>query len=128
MDDILFSDGDFSDILDLTSGNIYDKDTDVIKDAVYLLKRDMNKNGNIVIEYLEKIINIDKNDDEVLEELAEIYNNLGDKHNAQIYYTKLFDAVNYKLYIINNIKPDAVMYDKYIKKRNEVKKILESFN
>ena len=108
--------------------NIYDKDTDVIKDAVYLLKRDMNKNGNIVIEYLEKIINIDKNDDEVLEELAEIYNNIGDKHNAQIYYTKLFDAVNYKLYIINNIKPDAVMYDKYIKKRNEVKKILESFN
>ena len=108
--------------------NAYDKDIKIIKDAVYLLKRDMNKNGNIVIEYLKKIISINENDDEALEELAEIYNGLGDKYNAEIYYTKLFDAVNYNLYIINNIKPNAVLYDKYIKKRNDVKKILESFN
>ena len=86
----------------------------------------MNKNVAEIIDALAA--HQDHASIEVLEELAEIYNNLGDKHNAQIYYTKLFDAVNYKLYIINNIKPDAVMYDKYIKKRNEVKKILESFN
>ncbi|MEI0529607.1 hypothetical protein R4J00_13310, partial [Brachyspira intermedia] len=33
---------------------IYDKDTALIKDAVYLLKKDMNQNGNLVIEYLKK--------------------------------------------------------------------------
>lgn len=108
--------------------NIYDKDTDIIEDAVYLLKRDMNKNGNMVIEYLKKLIDIDKNNDTALEELAEIYRDLGDRYNAEIYYQKLFDAVNYNLYIINNISPNPVLYDKYIKKRNEVKKILDSFN
>ncbi|OEJ15832.1 hypothetical protein BFL38_10250 [Brachyspira hampsonii] len=104
---------------------IYDKDINLIKDAVYLLKRDMNKNGNLVIEYLKKIININKNDDEALEELAGIYENLGDKYNSQIYYSKLLEAVNYNLYIINNEKPNPVLYDKYIKKRNEITKKLE---
>ena len=104
---------------------IYDKDTALIKDAVYLLKKDMNQNGNLVIEYLKKIIDINKNDDEALEELAGIYKNLGDKYNAQIYYTKLLEAVNYNLYIINNEKPNPVLYDKYIKKRNEITKKLD---
>ncbi len=104
---------------------IYDKDTALIKDAVYMLRKDMNKNGNLVIEYLKKIIDINKNDDEALEELAGIYENLGDKYNAQIYYAKLLEAVNYNLYIINNEKPNPVLYDKYIKKRNEITKKLE---
>ena len=104
---------------------IYDKDTALIKDAVYMLRKDMNKNGNLVIEYLKKIIDINKNDDEALEELAGIYENLGDKYNAQTYYTKLLEAVNYNLYIINNEKPNPVLYDKYIKKRNEITKKLE---
>ena len=104
---------------------IYDKDIALIKDAVYLLKKDMNQNGNLVIEYLKKIININKNDDEALEELAVIYENLGDKYNAQTYYSKLLEAVNYNLYIINNEKPNPVLYDKYIKKRNEITKKLE---
>ncbi|CRF35285.1 hypothetical protein BRSU_2552 [Brachyspira suanatina] len=104
---------------------IYDRDTALIKDAIYLLRRDMNQNGNLVIEYLKKIIDINKNDDEALEELADIYENLGDKYNSQIYYTKLLEAVNYNLYIINNEKPNPVLYDKYIKKRNEITKKLE---
>ncbi|ASJ21414.1 hypothetical protein BHAMNSH16_07055 [Brachyspira hampsonii] len=104
---------------------IYDKDINLIKDAVYLLKRDMNQNGNLVIGYLKKIIDINKNDDEALEELAGIYENLGDKYNSQIYYSKLLEAVNYNLYIINNEKPNPVLYDKYIKKRNEITKKLE---
>ncbi|WP_258222193.1 tetratricopeptide repeat protein [Brachyspira hampsonii] len=104
---------------------IYDKDISLIKDAVYLLKRDMNQNGNLVIGYLKKIIDINKNDDEALEELANIYENLGDKYNAQIYYNLLLDAVNYNLYIINNEKPNPVLYDKYIKKRNEITQKLE---
>ncbi|MCZ9961733.1 hypothetical protein OFQ54_07855 [Brachyspira hyodysenteriae] len=107
---------------------IYDKDISLIKDAVYLLKRDMNKNGNLVIEYLKKIVNINKNDDESLEELAGIYENLGDKYNCQIYYTKLLEAVNYNLYIINNEQPNPVLYDKYIKKRNEITKKLKDLS
>ena len=106
---------------------IYDKDIALIKDAVYLLKRDMNKNGNIVIEYLKKIIDVNKNDDEALENLAQIYDTLGDKYNSEIYYNKLLDAINYNLYIINNESPNPVLYDKYIKKRNEVSKKLNSF-
>ena len=85
----------------------------------------MNQNGNLVIEYLKKIIDINKNDDEALEELAGIYENLGDKDNSQIYYNKLLEAVNYNLYIINNEKPNPVLYDKYMKKRNEITKKLE---
>ncbi|MBW5395512.1 tetratricopeptide repeat protein, partial [Brachyspira hampsonii] len=104
---------------------IYDKDISLIKDAVYLLKRDMNQNGNLVIGYLKKIIDINKNDDEALEELANIYENLGDKYNSQIYYSKLLEAINYNLYIINNEKPNPVLYDKYIKKRNEITQKLE---
>lgn len=106
---------------------IYDKDVSLIKDAVYLLKRDMNKNGNIVIEYLKKIIDVNKNDDEALENLAQIYDTLGDKYNSEIYYNKLLDAINYNLYIINNESPNPVLYDKYMKKRNEVSKKLNSF-
>ena len=106
---------------------ICDEDTDLIKDAVYLLKNDMNNNGNIVIEYLKRVIEINKNDDEVLEQLAKIYESLGDSYNAQIYYTKLLEVVNYNLYIINNEKPNPVLYDKYIKKRNEVTKKLTAF-
>ena len=106
---------------------ICDEDTYLIKDAVYLLKNDMNNNGNIVIEYLKRVIEINKNDDEVLEQLAKIYESLGDSYNAQIYYTKLLEVVNYNLYIINNEKPNPVLYDKYIKKRNEVTKKLAAF-
>ncbi|WP_300713643.1 hypothetical protein [uncultured Brachyspira sp.] len=105
---------------------VYDKDADMIKDAVYILKRDMNKNGNIVIEYLKKIIDINKNDDEALEELSEIYYNLGDKYNSQIYYSKLLETINYNLYIINNKKQNPVLYDRYMKKKSEVIKKLDS--
>lgn len=108
--------------------DIYDGDISLIKDAVYLLRKDMNKNGNLVIEYLKKIISINKNDDEALEELALIYETLGDEYNSQIYYSKLLEAVNYNLYIINNEKPNPVLYDKYIKKRNETTKKLEKLN
>ena len=107
---------------------IYDKDVDLIKDAVYILKSNMNENGNLVIEYLKKIININKNDDEAIEELALIYYNLGDKYNSQIYYNKLLEAINYNLYIINNEKPNPVLYDKYMKKRSDVVKKLEKLN
>ncbi|WP_300369958.1 hypothetical protein [Brachyspira sp.] len=123
---ILKNDYDNASIYYHKSIEIYDKDANIIKDAVYLLKRDMNKNGNIVIEYLKKIIDINKNDDESLEELSEIYYNLGDKYNSQIYYNKLLETINYNLYIINNEKPNPVLYDRYMKKKSEVIKKLDS--
>lgn len=108
--------------------NIYDKDIDLLKEAVYLLKNDTNNNGNKVINYLKKIIDINVNDYEALEELADIYNNLGDYDNAKIYYNKLLDALNYHLYIINNEKQNPTLYDIYAKKRNNIKIKIEKFN
>ncbi|WP_157150955.1 tetratricopeptide repeat protein [Brachyspira sp. SAP_772] len=92
--------------------------TDLIKEVLNILNRDFNKNANKIIEYLNKIISIDNNDDEAIEELAKLYESIGDYDNAYLYYNKLMEAVNYHLYIINNEKPNASLYDKYTAKKN----------
>ena len=101
-------------------------DINIIKEFVYLLKRDINKNGNEVISYLKKIIEINKNDEEALEEISKLYEKIGDYDNALIYYNKLFEVINYNLYIINNETKDADAYDRYIFKRNSIKLNIES--
>lgn len=101
-------------------------DTAIIKEFVSLLKRDINNNGDIVINYLKKIIEINKNDEEALEDISKLYERIGDYENAIIYYNKLLDAVNYDLYIINNETKDTELYDKYILKRNSIKSKLEN--
>ena len=103
-------------------------DINIIKEFVYLLKRDINKNGNEVISYLKKIIEINKNDEEALEEISKLYEKIGDYDNALIYYNKLFEVINYNLYIINNETKDADAYDRYILKRNSIKLNIESLN
>ncbi|MEI0530628.1 hypothetical protein R4I97_03605 [Brachyspira pilosicoli] len=95
-----------------------DNNTDLIKEVLNILNRDFNKNANKIIEYLNKIISIDNNDDEAIEELAKLYESIGDYDNAYLYYNKLMEAVNYHLYIINNEKPNASLYDKYTSKKN----------
>ena len=70
-------------------------DINIIKEFVYLLKRDINKNGNEVISYLKKIIEINKNDEEALEEISKLYEKIGDYDNALIYYNKLFIIIIY---------------------------------
>ena len=101
-------------------------DINIIKEFVYLLKRDINKNGNEVISYLKKIIEINKNDEEALEEISKLYEKIGDYDDALIYYNKLFEVINYNLYIINNETKDADAYDRYIFKRNSIKLNIES--
>ena len=101
-------------------------DINIIREFVYLLKRDINKNGNEVISYLKKIIEINKNDEEALEEISKLYEKIGDYDNALIYYNKLFEVINYNLYIINNETKDADAYDRYILKRNSIKLNIES--
>ena len=101
-------------------------DINIIKEFVSLLKRDINKNGNEVISYLKKIIEINKNDEEALEEISKLYEKIGDYYNALIYYNKLFEVINYNLYIINNETKDADAYDRYIFKRNSIKLNIES--
>ena len=103
-------------------------DINIIREFVYLLKRDINKNGNEVISYLKKIIEINKNDEEALEDISKLYEKIGDYDNALIYYNKLFEVINYNLYIINNETKDADAYDRYILKRNSIKLNIESLN
>lgn len=84
-------------------------DINIIKEFVSLLKRDINKN-----------------DEEALEEISKLYEKIGDYDNALIYYNKLFEVINYNLYIINNETKDADAYDRYIFKRNSIKLNIES--
>ncbi len=98
-----------------------DYDSKIIRDFVVILKRDISKNGNDVIENLKRIISIDTKDDNIIEELARLYELIGDYDNAIFYYNKLLDVINYHLFIINNETKDAVAYDKYIAKRNRIR-------
>ena len=98
-----------------------DYDSKIIRDFVVILKRDISKNGNDVIENLKRIISIDTKDDDIIEELARLYELIGDYDNAIFYYNKLLDVINYHLFIINNETKDAVAYDKYIAKRNRIR-------
>ena len=103
-----------------------DNNTDLIKEVLNILNRDFNKNANKIIEYLNQIISIDNNDDEAIEELAKLYESIGDYDNAYLYYNKLMEAVNYHLYIINNEKPNALLYDKYTAKKNRTQTKIKS--
>ena len=103
-----------------------DNNTALIKEVLTLLNRDFNKNANKIIEYLNKIISIDNNDDEAIEELAKLYESIGDYDNAYLYYNKLIDAINYHLYIINNEKPNALLYDRYTAKKNRIQTKIKS--
>lgn len=103
-----------------------DNNTALIKEALGILNRDFNKNANKIIEYLNKIISIDNNDDEAIEDLAKLYESIGDYDNAYLYYNKLMEAVNYHLYIINNEKPNASLYDKYTIKKNRTETKIKS--
>ena len=103
-----------------------DNNTDLIKEALNILNRDFNKNANKIIEYLNKIISIDNNDDEAIEELAKLYESIGDYENAYFYYNKLINAINYHLYIINNERPNALLYDRYMLKKNRTQTKIKS--
>ncbi|MBW5398359.1 lipopolysaccharide assembly protein LapB, partial [Brachyspira pilosicoli] len=103
-----------------------DNNTSLIKEVLGILNRDFNKNANKIIEYLNKIISIDNNDDEAIEELAKLYESIGDYDNAYLYYNKLVEAINYHLYIINNEKPNASLYDKYTSKKNRTQTKIKS--
>ena len=103
-----------------------DNNTALIKEVLNILNRDFNKNANKIIEYLNKIISIDNNDDEAIEELAKLYESIGDYDNAYLYYNKLMEAVNYHLYIINNERPNASLYDKYASKKNRTQTKIKS--
>ena len=103
-----------------------DNNTALIKEVLILLNRDFNKNANKIIEYLNKIISIDNNDDEAIEELAKLYESIGDYENAYLYYNKLMEAINYHLYIINNEKPNALLYDRYTAKKNRIQTKIKS--
>ena len=103
-----------------------DNNTALIKEVLTLLNRDFNKNANKIIEYLNKIISIDNNDDEAIEELAKLYESIGDYENAYLYYNKLMEAINYHLYIINNEKPNALLYDRYTAKKNRIQTKIKS--
>lgn len=106
----------------ILSGN----NTDLIKDVLNILNRDFEKNANKIIEYFNKIISIDNNDDEAIEELAKLYESIGDYNNAYLYYNKLMEAINYHLYIINNEKPNALLYDRYMLKKNRTQTKIKS--
>ena len=58
---------------------------DIMKEFVALLKRDIDKNGNEVIYYLKKILEIDKNDKEALEDILKLYERIGDYENLSNY-------------------------------------------
>ncbi|MEI0579300.1 hypothetical protein [Brachyspira pilosicoli] len=103
-----------------------DNNTSLIKEALNILNRDFNKNANKIIEYLNKIISIDNNDDEAIEELAKLYESIGDYENAYLYYNKLINAINYHLYIINNERPNALLYDRYMLKKNRTQTKIKS--
>ena len=103
-----------------------DNNTDLIKEALNILNRDFNKNANKIIEYLNKIISIDNNDDEAIEELAKLYESIGDYENSYLYYNKLINAINYHLYIINNERPNALLYDRYMLKKNRTQTKIKS--
>lgn len=103
-----------------------DNNTDLIKDILNILNRDFEKNANKIIEYFNKIISIDNNDDEAIEELAKLYESIGDYNNAYLYYNKLMEAINYHLYIINNEKPNALLYDRYMLKKNRTQTKIKS--
>ena len=103
-----------------------DNNTALIKEVLTLLNRDFNKNANKIIEYLNKIISIDNNDDGAIEELAKLYESIGDYENAYLYYNKLMEAINYHLYIINNEKPNALLYDRYTAKKNRIQTKIKS--
>ena len=103
-----------------------DNNTDLIKDVLNILNRDFEKNANKIIEYFNKIISIDNNDDEAIEELAKLYESIGDYNNAYLYYNKLMEAINYHLYIINNEKPNALLYDRYMLKKNRTQTKIKS--
>ena len=64
----------------------------------------------------------------IMEEISKLYEKIGDYDNALIYYNKLFEVINYNLYIINNETKDADAYDRYIFKRNSIKLNIESLN
>ena len=103
-----------------------DNNTDLIKDVLNILNRDFEKNANKIIEYFNKIISIDNNDDEAIEELAKLYESIGDYENAYLYYNKLINAINYHLYIINNERPNALLYDRYMLKKNRTQTKIKS--
>ena len=58
---------------------------DIMREFVALLKRDIDKNGNEVIYYLKKILEIDKNDKEALEDILKLYERIGDYENLSNY-------------------------------------------
>ena len=56
-----------------------------MREFVALLKRDIDKNGNEVIYYLKKILEINKNDKEALEDILKLYERIGDYESMSNY-------------------------------------------
>ena len=64
-----------------------------IKEFIDFLKRDIDKNGNEVIYYLKKILEINKNDKEALTDILKLYERIGDYESVSN-YNKILEDLN----------------------------------
>lgn len=78
----------FEEAIKLDESNI-----DIMKELLSLLKRDIDKNGNEVIYYLKKIIEINKNDREALTDILKLYERIGD-YESFSNYNKILEDLN----------------------------------
>lgn len=78
----------FEETIKLDESNI-----EIIKELLSLLKRDINKNGNEVIYYLKRILEINKNDKEALTDILKLYERIGD-YESFSNYNKILENLN----------------------------------
>lgn len=78
----------FEEAIKLDESNI-----DIMKELLSLLKRDIDKNGNEVIYYLKKIIEINKNDKDALTDILKLYERIGD-YESFSNYNKILEDLN----------------------------------
>ncbi|TKZ31156.1 tetratricopeptide repeat protein [Brachyspira catarrhinii] len=77
----------FEEAIKLDESNI-----EIIKELLSLLKRDINENGNEVIYYLKRILEIDKNDKEALTDILKLYERIGD-YESMSNYNKILENI-----------------------------------
>lgn len=107
--------------------NIHGDDLKSLKEITYLMSKDIERNGNDMIKYLTVIVSIDKSDEDSLEELAYIYERIGNIEKAFFFYNKLLDSINLEIIKINNESLGATMYYRYTQKKDKIKSKIENF-
>lgn len=107
--------------------NIHGDDLKSLKEITYLMSKDIERNGNDMIKYLTVIVSIDKSDEDSLEELAYIYERIGNIEKALFFYNKLLDSINLEIIKINNESLGATMYYRYTQKKDKIKSKIENF-